>query len=318
MAVTDALMHRLDEYAPAPHVVDTALWNRTLRGFVMPLVMQTDPQDMHTATRWARLLARIAEWSLGKGIPLDVEAVLDPHNCDEFVAECFAKSRSRSTYVSHLAYLGRVLTVDAPWPRPRVRTPLPDVSPPYTSDETEALWRVAQSMPTVEQRQALSTMTAAGAGAGLDGHWYPVIRPADVRREDGVVLVTVGAPSPRTVPVLAEWEDRLWEVVLVARRRGDRYLISGRAVNQNSRMSGVLDRLGEPPGAPRFNGYRFRSTWLVRHLAMGTPLPLLTQAAGMEHMKTLQDLMPFVPLVSVSASRRALRGPTVLGAVSES
>ena len=308
MPVSHAVAERLDLYVPQAHVVDRAMWDRRLRDFVLPLVVQMSPADMHAASQWARALARISEWSMRKGIGLDVEVVLDPDNVDAFVKETMSHDRSRATYVSHLRQLGRALTVEAPWQRNGSRTPQRAVSPPYTDDELDTLWRVADSMGTVEQQQALKTMLVAGAGAGLDGQWYPHLRPADIRREGGGVVAAVGNPAPRTVTVLAEWEDRFWQVALTARRRDDRYLISGRGGNPAKRMDGVLYRLGDPPGAPRFNTYRLRNTWLVRHLAMGTHLAVLAEAAGMKHIKTLSDLLPFVPPVSVSEARRLLRG----------
>ena len=41
---------------------------------------------------------------------------------------------------------------------------------------------------------------------------------------------------------------------------------------------------------------------------MGTPLALLAAAAGMEHIKSLSDLMGFARPVSVSEAQRLLRG----------
>jgi hypothetical protein len=60
-------------------------------------------------------------------------------------------------------------------------------------------------------------------------------------------------------------------------------------------------------GSPQFSASRLRSTWLVTHLAMGTRLPELARAAGLQGVTVLSDLLAFVPPLHDDAALEMLR-----------
>ena len=105
------------------------------------------------------------------------------------------------------------------------------------------------------------------------------------------VLVRVGEPAARVVPVLAGWED---EVLDLAATAGGEFLVGGRSTARN-RAGALAASLVVGNGRPRFSASRLRSTWLVTHLAMGTRLPELARAAGLQGVTVLSDLLAFVP-----------------------
>ena len=69
-----------------------------------------------------------------------------------------------------------------------------------------------------------------------------------------VVVVTVGEPSARTVPVLRLWED---EVLELAGTAEDQFLVGGHSTVKN-RASSLAASLVVPPGHPRLSAARLR------------------------------------------------------------
>jgi hypothetical protein len=61
-------------------------------------------------------------------------------------------------------------------------------------------------------------------------------------------------------------------------------------------------------GHPKLSASRLRSTWLVTHLAVGTQLPELASAAGLQGLTVPSDLLPFVPAVDDATAVEMLRG----------
>ena len=240
-----------------PQKLDGSTWV-TVKPFVATCAEELALDGGAASLRKIRVLARLAGWALGEGLPLDVEVVLDPDTVERFIASGVDHDRSRATYRSELRRLGPLLTRHAPWearPRPVARR---QVAPPYTP-----------------QARAL---LALSAGVGLDGRWVARVRAQDVLAARGAVLVRVSEPGTRAVPVLAAWEDEVLELKATA---GAEYLVGGCSTARN-RAGSLAASLVVPYGCPKFSASRLRSTWLVSHLAMGTRLPELARAAGMQ------------------------------------
>jgi hypothetical protein len=126
----------------------------------------------------------------------------------------------------------------------------------------------------------------------------------DVATKAGVVMVRVGEPASRIVPVLDRWED---EVARLAATAGDEFLVGGRSTARN-RAGHLAASLVVPYSHPRLSASRLRSTWLVTHLTMGTRLPELARAAGLAGATVLSDLLAFVPALDEVEAREILRG----------
>ena len=137
----------------------------------------------------------------------------------------------------------------------------------------------------------------------MDGRWVARVTANDVEVGDAV-LIRVGEPAARVVPVLAGWEE---EVVDLARSAGEEFLIGGRSTARN-RAGAVAASIVVAHGHPKLSASRLRSTRLVTHLAMGTRLPEWAQAAGMQGVTVLSDLLPFVSRLAEDVAVAALRG----------
>ena len=104
-----------------PRKLDPVRW-AAVRPAVLGWAEQLHVDAGAGAVRVARVLARLAVWALGEGLPLDAEVVLDPDTVERFVAVGIGDDRSRATYRATLRRVGPVLTKRAPWEaRPATR-----------------------------------------------------------------------------------------------------------------------------------------------------------------------------------------------------
>jgi len=230
--------------------------------------------------------------------------VLDPDTVERFVAVGLVADPSRATYRSVLRRIGPLLTRRAPWEARAATVAHRQVAVPYATEELAALRADAIVQPTAGRLRAARALLALGAGAGLDGRWVARVRREDVSTDAGVVLVRVGEPSARVVPVRASFED---EVLDLASSAGDEFVVGGRSTSKN-RAGTLAASLVVGNGHPRFSTSRLRSTWLVTHLAMGTRLPELARAAGLRGVTVLSDLLAFVPALDDDEALAMLRG----------
>jgi len=286
-----------------PQRMNTASWS-TVRPFVVDCAASLHLAATPGSMRAVRVLARLAAWSVREGLPLDVEVVLDPDTVERFIASGVDHDRSRATYRSELRRLGPLLTRRAPWEarsRPLARR---QVAPPYTAREVGQLRACAAAQPTAGRVRAARALLALGAGVGLDGRWVARVTAQDVFAAPNAVLVRVAEPGTRAVPVLATFEDEVLDLKATA---GDEYLVGGYSTARN-RAGSLAAPLVVPSGCPSFSASRLRSTWLVAHLAMGTRLPELARAAGMQGVTVLSDLLPFVPELDQDDAVALLRG----------
>ena len=296
----DEIRRRIEGYVP--RALPAAEWE-AIRSFVIPALLASNPVGLAAMERNARVLTLIAAWCVEQGIPLDVETVLDPDTVERFCTHGLKKTPSRPSYRATLRRLGRALTKEAPWePKPEPMPPR-NVAPPYTTTELASLWEDANRQSTPSRRRASRALIALGAGAGLDGRWARKVRGTDVVRLGWIVCVRVGAPSPRTIPVLAEWED---EILKLAEEAGKEYLVGGSTTHRN-RTNEIATRFEGGHARMKLAPNRLRSMWIVTHLTMGTRLPELLRAAGTKRIETLDALLKFVPALDESAAARMLR-----------
>lgn len=129
-----------------------------------------------------------------------------------------------------------------------------------------------------------------------------------IEDRDGLLVAVDG----RLVPVLSAYESKLRELVADTPPGG--LIVGGTAKHKNA-ANEIASRLKLDSSCPRLNAGRLRSTWIVKHLTLGTRLPELAEAAGTVGITTFSDLLEFVPLLanatqeSQQIAREMLRGP---------
>jgi hypothetical protein len=271
---------------------------------VLDCVRRLPAKGWPVAIRTLRVLTQLTAWAVGQGMALDAELVFDPDTIERFVVEGLVQNSSRATYRADLRRVAPLLTKEAPWePRPTLLSRR-QVAPPYTSAELGLLSADGTRQRTLQRRRAARALIALGAGVGLDGRWVTRVRARDVVVDCDTVLVRVGTPSARMVPVLHPWADEVTELAATA---GHEFLAGGYSTSRN-RASSLIARLEVPPGHPRLSLARLRSTWLLWHLTTGTRLPELAAAAGLEGVAMLSDLLQFVPPLPERDAQQVLRG----------
>lgn len=194
---------------------------------------------------------------------------------------------------------------------------------PLTPAEQADLWVWAKTLSVKTRVKRMTAMLALGLGCGLTGGELPKVRREDVViGDDGSVQVTVTShKSTRTITCLAQWEDRL-AVCALDVRPGHYLLTPWRATAGNYPHNESVRRAMAKNPPTTFNSTRLRNTWLCWHLANGTPLKELMEAADMLEANHLHNLLPLLPATDPEKTARLLRGnptrPPVTFAVPDS
>src|SRR5579871_6983336 len=201
-----------------PLTIDRERW-LSVRPFVTECAERLELDGGPAAHRVVLAIGRLSAWAVGEGLPLDAEVVFDPDTVERFIAVGIpeAPQRSRATYRAVLRRAGPMLTKHAPWEAKAAAVARRQVAVPYTADELAGLKADACTQPTPGRERAARALLALGAGAGLDGRWSTRVAREHVEVVDGVVLIEVGQPAARVVPVLGEWEDEVLDLAAAAR-----------------------------------------------------------------------------------------------------
>jgi hypothetical protein len=272
--------------------------------FVVAALVELAPQGRPQAESYAWALTGLACWGLKRGLIIDAEVLLHPDTVELYSTGKHLSVKSQNTARSILRRIGPRLTKKAPWqPTPKALKPL-GIAPPYSNTDLAMLRTDAARQSSEARRRASRSILCLGAGVGLDGRWCMDVRGTHVIQLDELVVVDVGPPHPRRVAVLAEFEDELLELAAIA---GEDFLVGGEARSKN-KASRALARYDTGPGRPRLSASRARSTWLLHHLVIGTRLPELARAAGFKNVSSLDDLLPYVPLMDDDERLLMLRG----------
>lgn len=297
----------LAEYKPTSYEGRTAATDRFVRETLHAYVAVVPVDEVTAARRLARALALLAAHVKASGGTLSVRETLDPRTINQFheaetarrraeakslapQARAKAETRVESTMAtlrSCLRRIGEALNPSAPWEPAPLRASR-HVKMPYTPEE---IGRIEAQIPRMVAGRArcAEALLVLGLGAGLDGRWVAKVITDDIvpLPGGGYGVVVAG----RIVPVLAAYEARL-EALLAQCAPGE-FLIGGDARHADAANEAVtrlsLDRRG-----PKLDLTRLRSTWLVHHLTVGTRLPELMEAAGLQTLTVLGDLVEVV------------------------
>jgi hypothetical protein len=220
---------------------------------------------------------------------VSVELLRDVTLIEHYVAAGMGES-SESTWATRRAILRRVAARLDPAP-PALPSPIAyrRVKPPYASWEIARYRQAVEAQPTAARRWSGRALLGLGLGCGLDRPDLAWVRGVDVTTAGDAVTVTVsGGPRPRRVVALSDYAELIEQCAMVA---GDRLLIGGRTLGRHNVTTPILTRLAEDRSIPPILPARLRSTWLVRHLDLRTPLSVLLAAAGLQSSRSLDDLL---------------------------
>lgn len=288
------------DYTP---VMSTALWER-IGPFVRAAVQEAAPGTAYSEKQLYPVMAKLGRWAIEvAALPLDREILLDAATIDEFAhgALITYTSAGRATMRSKLRAIARALTGDdGADEQVSIRRSAP--VQPYSAEDLAALESWANGQHSEDRRTSAGALLALGAGAGLTGREIVAAQRGDVTSSGSALVVHVRGAAARTVPVLTEWEH-----VLMG-RAADSHGWLFRAGQEGGNRNLITDFVSRSHQRLNVQARRLRATWLVHHLTIGTPLPVLLTAAGLQSAEALDRLLPFVPEWDTEEQLRLLRG----------
>lgn len=277
--------------------------------FVRRSVAQVVPNDAAQAAKFMTVLAAHVHWCWqDRGYELEPTVIFRNEVIDEFLQKGTAhmSRRSVATYRSRLVAMSKVLL---PWhlrtgeltPMGRVRA-----SEPYSHGQVAALHTWAQQQGTEYRKVNCHVLLSLGLGTGLSAGEVEQVRTRHVVVDDEGVLVQVVGERPRLVPILTEWEGIIAEVARAAMNK-DQFLFKPRREAAGAKNL-IPNFIAETTGRTfSITVQRLRVTWLVAHLAAGTPITALHKASGVQSPEALARYAEFVPEMDPLAFRRAMR-----------
>ncbi|WP_207455459.1 tyrosine-type recombinase/integrase [Herbiconiux sp. SYSU D00978] len=212
---------------------------------------------------------------------------------------------AQGTLRNYRAVLLRVAEILLPEHNVKAMKPLNGRSSvaPYSVDELSELklWARGQSTDLRERRAML--MLALCAGAGLRAIEVAELRGGDVTFDEAGCLITVREGNTRVVPLLAEWEP--WARHALKDVADDELVFGREARSSHRNMFSTFVAKSDGVLKPRSDS--LRATWIVTHLAAGTPMKALMQAAGVEKFENLARYLAYVPELNSREYRALLR-----------
>jgi len=268
-----------------PHLPD-ADWAR-IRPFVVRIVDKVAQLLPYSSAALLNAITHHVDWCTNTaGVALREDEIFRRDVIGAAIAmmpttQSSTRGRRRSILLRVGESLG-VIPVAPPLP------PLAAASPsaPYTANEVDEVVRWANLQNDKDQPSALALVTL-GLGAGLPTRDLATVSASNVATDGSWVRV-----SGREVPVLDDWGD---ELAGLARNASDaRAALFRPGVAWSKNVITVFVGRSFASGI-RPSTQRMRATWLVHHLATGTPMQDLLGAAGLQSMDALVRYERFLP-----------------------
>jgi len=252
----------------------------------------------------ALVLRRLSRFAETRGVPDSREFWLDYDMIEAFCVAGLAgrASSTRGTYRSALYRLAEA----ACGPAGRRATPFAGARAPapYSPAERAELAALAAGQRDPATRSSALALVVFGIGAGLRPGELVALRGSDVTRHGRQVLVQVGGPRARVVPVTSRYAGRAWEL---ARRAGSGHVFRPGPAERSYKnfVTNFARGLTADPAAPRLSLRRARAAFICDHLAAGTPAGVLLAITGIAEAGSLARYARHVP--GISPSKGALR-----------
>lgn len=246
---------------------------------------------------------RLARWSQRRRIVLSHATVFTEATISAFVQDGL-QAQTEASRGNVRAQLRRVREVLHGETKPTVRLAGAQPLAPYTRDEETGFSEWAGRQKTPEFKRDARTILALGFGTGLSAGEIGEVRGADVLDDELGIQIIVRGDRSRAVQVIRSHESKLRAAAKAV--KPEEYLIRPqRTSTPKNLLSNIIDRGVSSELGPQ--SQRMRTTWLVHHLEIGTPVGVLMQAAGLESLKALTRYIEFTKPIPTDDGRRALR-----------
>ena len=295
----------IDSYAP--RTVDAEAFEPVAE-LVRDALRRTRPYMAESSLRHAAsAVARCAAWAVEHGHQADASVVFDEQVVERWLARAITPSSpSAATYRSWFRKYGPVIAPAAEWGEGPPPLPRRKPTEPYETWEVGRLRAQVPTQPTPARRRAFRALLALGLGVGLDGRWAHLVTADDVLDDTRGLVVRVGRPYARLVPVADAW---VVEVRACAEAGDDGRTLAGSPlpVPRGLRAHRLSERLVLSGRPATLDLRRLRATWLLDRLLADCPLPELCRAAGIENEASLRDLWRHVPLHPADLAHQLVR-----------
>jgi hypothetical protein len=254
--------------------------------FARDVIAQVAPEGKERAKNLLWAAGKLADFGIGLGLDAVPEVLLHPSVAERFTRCAPGLSGvARRTLRTNLRFIGRrvvpqLYPQDMPLPRERAKAP-------YGPAEIAGYLALADAQPTPQRRMRAVGLVCLGAGAGLIRADLRAVHGTDVACRSGGVIVTVRGARPRTVPVLARYQDRL---LAAAASAGTGLICGGTDPGRRNITAPLTRSLAGGTGLPRLEGSRLRATWLT-DVAQLLGLATFMHAAGITCSQRLGDLL---------------------------
>jgi len=175
---------------------------------------------------------------------------------------------------------------------------------PYTEAEEEDLWIWAHAQSDDRKRRDAILLLAGCLGAGLTAREVSDLHGRDITVDHDGVVLHVGAPRVRDVPVMQRYEKVFVEASQDTPADGFVFL-PHRARTSKNTASGFIAR--STPSRTVVSTQRLRATWLIRHMARGVRVDALMSAMGVGDFSAIARYLQYVPDVGYQEYRDSLR-----------
>jgi integrase len=239
----------------------------------------------HKSLLWS--CAKLATFAESVGAELTDEVVFSEPMIERFASVGCASfsSATRRTLRTNVRFVAtRIQASGGPLPAALSRE---RSKAPYSDSEIDRYLALSDTQPTVARRNRASGLICLGAGAGLVGVDLRAVRGRDVAARHGGVVVTVGGPRPRVVPVLARFADR---ALASASFSGEDFIVGGVEINRRNVTSRLIASMSGGGDLARLEIPRLRATWLSTVGAL-IGLPTFMAAAGVSCSQRLGDVV---------------------------
>ena len=267
------------------------------------LVSEAAPSGVARARSLLWITSRLVDWTLSVGLEPRKEVVLKSSVIERFVSVAMAdvSSSARRTARTNLRYMARKVAPElvgpapSPFARSRAKTP-------YKAREVEAYFALARAQPTQARRQRLTGLLCLGLGAGIQAEDLRYVTGNHLRQVHGALVVVLEGRHPRSVPVLARYEESLRASALYA---GSGFICGGVSAIRKNLTNRLVDSTSVGSDLSRLDLGRLRATWLCEQLVR-LGVPELLCAAGVTHSQRIWDLVATLGVPSESAMIKRL------------
>jgi integrase len=245
-----------------------------------------DPGAGAAAGRAGPALRGLCRFARTRGVPAGREFLLDYDVIEAFCVAGLpgARPSTRGTYRSALYRLA-VPVHGEPGQR---GTPFAGARAPapYSPADRAELAAVAAAQRDPARRVSALAMVVFGIGAGLRPGELVALRGSDVARRGRRVMVRVGGPAARVVPVTPRYAVR---AAGLARGAGAGPVFRPGPASRSYKnfVTNFARGLAADPSAPRLGPGRCRSSFICDHLAAGTPVAELLAITGICQAESL-------------------------------